>query len=73
MRADKKYVLCMYLAGLAVECIFQAVVLLDHPFHEARHDLRKWLARARPSLQDAVKAADTRAEWSFLTAVWRNG
>lgn len=67
------YVLSMYLSGLAVECVLQAVVLLDHPSHDARHDLNKWLARTRTSLQVAIKAPDTRAAWSLLTAVWRNG
>lgn len=67
------YVVSMYLAGVAVECVVQSVVLLDYPSHDARHDLNKWLARGRTSLQDAVKASDTRAAWSFLTAVWRNG
>ena len=46
----KDYVLAMYLAGLAVECILQAIVLNDDPTHDAKHDLTKWLARCRASL-----------------------
>lgn len=67
------YALCMYLSGLAVECILQAIVFLDRPSHDARHDLTKWLRQARASLQDAIKAQDTRAEWDRLLVTWRNG
>ncbi len=41
------HVLAMYLSGLAVECILQAVAFLDKPIHDARHDLKKWLNRCR--------------------------
>lgn len=68
----KDPVLAIYLAGLSVECVLQAIALLDHPTHDARHDLTRWLARCRTSLQDAIKAPSARADWSLIVSVWRN-
>lgn len=65
-------VLCVFLGGLAVECLLQAIVHLDTPKHDARHDLTKWLGRCPPSLQDAVKSAELRNSWSHICSVWRN-
>ncbi len=70
--ARSDYVLAIYLAGLAVECILQAIAFKDHPAHEARHDLPQCLARCRRSLQSAIDAVPTWASWSFLVRVWRN-
>lgn len=65
-------VMCFYLGGLAIECLLQAIVHLDTPQHDARHDLTKWLGRCRTSLQDALKSADLRKSWSHVCSVWRN-
>jgi HEPN domain-containing protein len=67
-----RYVLAIYLSGLAVECVLQAIVLREHPQHDSKHNLAKWLSRCRPSLQDAVKASGIRESWALLIAVWRN-
>ena len=65
-------VMCIYLGGLAVECLLQAVVHLDTPQHDARHDLTAWLRRSRKSLQDAMRSNKIRASWSHVVAIWRN-
>lgn len=65
-------VMCIYLGGLAVECLLQAIAHLDTQKHDARHDLTKWLGRCRTSLQDAMKSEDLRASWSHVCAIWRN-
>ena len=64
--------LSMYLAGLAVECVLQAIALHDDPTHDAKHDLPKWLGRCRISLQEAIKAAGVREHWNRVVRVWRN-
>jgi HEPN domain-containing protein len=66
------YVLAMYLAGLTVECILQAIALRDYPSHDARHDLPRWLGRCPASLQESIKSEAIRAHWSRLVRVWRN-
>jgi len=43
----KDYPLSMYLSGLAVECVLQAVALHHGAIHDARHSLLSWLANAR--------------------------
>jgi hypothetical protein len=68
----KDWVLAMYLGGLAVESILQAIALLDDPTHDAKHDLPKWLARCRTSLQKAIKGPAARDDWSLIVRVWRN-
>ena len=65
-------VMCIYLGGLAVECLLQAVVHLDTQQHDARHDLIVWLRRSRKSLQDAMRSDKIRASWSHVVAIWRN-
>lgn len=65
-------VMCIYLGGLAIECLLQAVVHLDTPKHDERHDLTKWLQRSRRSLQDAMRSDSLRASWNHVVAVWRN-
>jgi HEPN domain-containing protein len=66
------WVLAMYLAGLAVEAILQAIALNDDPTHDARHDLPKWLARCRTSLQEALKSEGVRECWNRVCRVWRS-
>jgi len=65
-------VMCIYLGGLAVECILQGIVHLDTPQHDARHDLTKWLGRCRTSLREAIRSSDLRASWSHVCSLWRN-
>lgn len=71
-REEEDFVLAMYLAGLAVECILQAVCHLDDPSHDARHHLPKWLNKCRTSLQDAINAPGVRGHWTTVVNVWRN-
>ena len=66
------YVLAMYLAGLAVECILQTIALHDNPTHDAKHDLPKWLARCRTRFQDAIKAEPVQGHWNRIARTWRN-
>lgn len=68
----RDYVLSVYLGGVAVECILQAVALRQDPTHDARHDLAKWLHRCPTSLQDAVKSGAAREAWQHVVLVWRN-
>jgi HEPN domain-containing protein len=68
----KDYALAMYLAGLAVECILQAIALQDDPTHDAKHDLAKWLARCRKSLQNGIKSEAVREHWNRVVRMWRN-
>lgn len=66
------YSLAAYLAGLAVECILQAVAIRMGAAHDARHSLPKWLAKCPVELQDAIKS-QVPDEWSLLVALWDNG
>src|SRR5438105_1577503 len=66
------YPLASYLAGLAVECILQAVAFKIGAVHDAAHALPKWLAKCPSDLQDAIKGR-VRGEWSLLVALWDNG
>lgn len=70
--AADRLVECIYLGGLAVECVLQAIVKLDTPLHDARHDLNAWLRKARRSLQDAMYSKNTLGAWNHVVAVWRN-
>lgn len=65
-----RWVLSMYVAGLAVEAILQAFALRSGEPGDARHDLRDWLKKCPPRLVDAVGAAP--AEWSRLSIAWNN-
>ena len=67
----KDYVLAMYLAGLSVECILQAIVLKNGGIRDAKHSLKLWVAKCPISLQDAIKR-DARSEWSMMVAMWDN-
>jgi hypothetical protein len=64
------YVLASYLAGLAVECILQALAFHGGAAHDAKHSLSKWLSKCPSSLNDALKAS---AQWNLLVARWDNG
>lgn len=66
------YVLAMYLAGLAVESILQAIALNDRPIHDAKHDLTSWLGKCRASIQDILKSDPLREHWSRVVRVWCN-
>jgi hypothetical protein len=64
------YALAMYLSGVAVECILQAIALRSGSPHDARHDLPKWLGKCPASLQDSIKGE---VAWSRLVGLWDNG
>ena len=66
------YALASYLAGLAVECILQAVALKVGAAHDAAHALPKWLAKCPRGLQDSIKT-QVGDEWSLLVSLWENG
>lgn len=67
-------VAAMYLGGLAVECILQALALRDNPQHDARHDLTKWLSRCPRSLEETLKSDPVVAgDWNRVDTVWYNG
>jgi hypothetical protein len=69
---NRDHVLSMYLAGIAVECILQAIAIHNGSHHDARHDLPKWLSKCPAALQDDIKGQAASA-WSELLAVWDNG
>lgn len=66
-----RYALSMYLSGLAVECILQAIAIRDGAAHDAKHDLIKWLMKCPEKLKDAIRAraAD---DWSTVNTTWSN-
>ncbi len=66
------YTLAMYLGGVAVECVLQAIALRSGSQHDARHDLTKWLEKCPQSLQNSIKGKSAGA-WSLLLAIWDNG
>jgi hypothetical protein len=66
----RDYVLASYLAGLAVECIHQALALQGGSAHDAKHSLSNWLSKCPSNMHDAVKGS---AEWNELVALWDNG
>jgi len=66
------YTLAMYLSGVAVECILQAIAIRNGSEHDARHDLSNWLAKCPKPLRDVIKG-ETAAAWSQLLALWDNG
>ncbi len=70
--ASADYVLTMYLSGLAVECILQALASLAGGEHDAHHDLPRWLAKCPDAFRASVKG-DAGAAWSQLVAIWHNG
>ena len=71
LRHDRHWTLTIYTAGLAVECVLQAIALRAGASDDAKHDLRKWLAKCPTNLQTII-AKDVPNEWSFLTIVWFN-
>jgi hypothetical protein len=71
LRREKHWLLAIYTAGLAVECVLQAIALHHGAAEDAKHDLRKWLSKCPRQLQDAV-ADQTADHWNFLDLVWKN-
>lgn len=65
------YVLAIYLAGLSVECLLQAIAMLHGAEHDARHSLSRWLRKCPVSLQEAIRTTAGR-EWNSLVALWNN-
>lgn len=68
----KDYALCMYLSGLAVECILQAIALRFGAAHDARHDLVAWAGKCPTEFQDCIKGSIA-ADWNRVVALWDNG
>lgn len=66
-----RHLLCMYTAGLAVECLLQAFASLSGAAHDARHDLRLWLDKCPAPVVDELRAK-TLLEWSRLGTHWSN-
>lgn len=66
------WVAAIYLAGLAVECILQAIAIHQGAPHDARHDLTKWLSKCPRSLQGTLKSSEVRSEWNRIGTVWYN-
>lgn len=64
------HVLSSYVAGLAVETLLQAHAIRAGSSHDARHDLRLWLAKCPYDLIDTVK--QSAQEWSLVCSVWSN-
>ena len=62
----------MYLGGLAIECLLQALAHLDGAEHDARHDLARWLDKCSPRFQNVLKHPSTRKAWNLLVADWQN-
>ena len=51
----------MYLSGLAVECVLQAIALFYDASYDAQHDLSRWLSKCPTGLQDSLKSRVSRA------------
>ena len=65
------FALSMYLSGLAVECVLQAIAIRGGAAHDAKHDLIKWLKKCPEKLKRTINArvAD---DWSTIYAAWNN-
>jgi hypothetical protein len=63
--------MAMYAAGVGVEALFQGFAHRAGARHDARHDLRAWLAKCPEALIDAVMRSAS-AEWWMLNAYWDN-
>jgi hypothetical protein len=61
----------MYTAGLAVECILQALALRWGAKYDARHDLIKWLQKCPSGLQLALRT-HAAEQWSTVNTAWTN-
>ena len=62
----------VYLAGLAVETLLQALTHLSQQPHDARHSLNHWLTKCSTTLQDSLAIEPALSQWSLLSRVWRN-
>lgn len=69
--AECRWASAVYLAGLSVECLLQAIALRDRATDDVRHDLRRWLARC-PAVLQATIQEKTASEWSTLNVLWSN-
>jgi len=65
----RDYPMAMYTAGLAVECIIQAIALNHGATHNARHNLANWLTKCPEALDDTLRGT---GEWNLVVALWRN-
>jgi len=62
----------MYLGGLSVECIIQAMAVQSGYAPDAWHDLNLWLLKCPARFIDSVKSGETAHHWSRLVADWDN-
>ena len=62
----------VYLGGLSVECVMQAIAIQTGKETDARHDLNLWLKKCPERFIDAVKRNETSTHWNRLVAVWNN-
>jgi len=69
---SEDWALGMYLSGLAVECVLQAIALSSDSTYDARHELNKWLSKCPAGLQNTLKSAPMRAHWSLVVTRWDN-
>lgn len=65
-------VAAVYLAGVAVELMLQALAHWDGAEHDARHDLRLWLGKCSPRFENVVLSPPLDRRWSLLVSDWRN-
>jgi hypothetical protein len=63
------YAMSIYIAGLGVECILQAIALHHGSRHDARHDLRAWLAKCPGTLISGLRGTPA---WDEVVASWSN-
>ena len=68
----KDYSTSMYLSGLSVECMLQAIALRNGARHDAHHSLLNWLSKCPTRLQDQIKG-DIIDGWNRVVALWDNG
>lgn len=66
-----RLVLSMYVSGVAVEAILQALALSGGARHDAHHDLDLWLAKSSAEVADAIKD-HAATEWSLILGLWSN-
>ncbi len=70
---SRRFGLSLYVAGLAVECLFRAFRSLVDPYFEARHDLPELLSISGLELVSAGKNSRVIAEaTAILFTRWKN-
>lgn len=67
------HALAMYLGGLSVECMLQALAHRQAIDHDARHDLHAWLRKTPLSLITSIQSDDSVSHWNRVVGSWHNG